>query len=408
MNNSFFSHVLDDPLFVGNGEYVSVVTSGKMNVVGEERDINKDAAAKAGLIRIDSINNKTTFIDFTSLSEPGDRYRGAVVVDNTVYVMRTQKKHIDSVVRIVACSLSDNRLEMIEEKAVTIHGTETPKTFCGHFNFGRPIVVGKKIIYPPLNSGVILVFDTETHKTVAHDIPNTFSSIWSTFVPELNEVVFFPYGNKSTQLLILSLDTNQYKLVDAPVASTFYSAFTHEGKAIGVPYIMDDLPNIHFWIYDGNEITTTEYKPSAGMNNGFKYGTSDNNVFYTHTSGELSNELVRFDLTNKQIDIIPTNLALGAKPIIVNGNPYLFPSIQNTRMLDAPAGVYTVVNGQIVKEFNLPTNNISYSPINGTDSDIVLVPYKFELIKNKLHSQLSIVNISTKAVKTLNIELDLE
>ena len=210
MNTTFFSHVLDDPLYIGNSEYVTVVTSGKVNVIGEARDVNKDAAAKAGMLRVNTKTGSTQFINFNALSEPGDRYRGAVEVNGVVYVMRTQKKHIDSVVRIAAVNLADNSVEMIEERAVSIHGTETPKTFCGHFNFGRPITVGNKIVYPPLNSGVVIVFDTETRQSVAHDVPNDFSSIWSTYVPATNEVVFFPYGNLTTRLLVLNLTTNEY------------------------------------------------------------------------------------------------------------------------------------------------------------------------------------------------------
>ena len=47
----------------------------------------------------------------------------------------------------------------------------------------------------------VIVFDTETKSFVAHDVPDDTASIWCTYVPELNEVVFFPYGNKTTKLL---------------------------------------------------------------------------------------------------------------------------------------------------------------------------------------------------------------
>lgn len=410
MNTTFFSHVLDDPLYVGNGQYVTVVTSGKVNIVGEERDVNKDAAAKAGLIKVDSTTDKTEFIDLSKHSEQGDRYRGAVCVDNKVYIMRTQKKHVDSVVRIACVDLATNSVEMIEEEAVSIHGTETPKTFCGHFNFGRPIVVGDKIVYPPLNSGVAIVFDTVTRTTVAHDVPNTFSSIWSTYLAKTNEVVFFPYGNKSNQLLVLSLNDNTHRFVEAPKASTFYSAFSHNDKAIGVPYIMDNLQDIHFWVYDGDKVQAIEYKPTRGINQGFKYGSIDNDIFYTHTSGENSNELVKFDLKNNVIEVITTDMALGAKPITLDNNTYLFPSIQNTSMLDAPEGVFKVVNGQVVKAFELPTNNISYGPINDSkDETVLFVPYRFNLNSQKqLESILTLIDLKNSKAKTIQVTLDLE
>lgn len=409
MNTTFFSHVLDDPLYIGNGEYVSVVTSGKVNVVGEARDVNKDAAAKAGLVRVDTTKHTTQFIDFNALSEAGDRYRGAIEVDGIVYVMRTQKKHVDSVVRIAAVNLATNAVEMIEEKAVSIHGTETPKTFCGHFNFGRPIVVGKQVIYPPLNSGVVIVFDTATRKFVAHDVPDTFSSIWSTHLPETNEVVFFPYGNQTTDLLVLNLTTNEYAFKQAPVASTFYSAFTHNGKAIGVPHIMGQKTHAHFWTYDGKDVSAIEYVPTSGIPSaGFKYGTVDNNVFYTHTCTDQQNELIEFDLVENTIKNITTGLPLGAKPITVNGSTYLFPSIYNTAMLDAPSSVFKIVNGQVVKEFDLPTNNISYGPINDNSGSVLLVPYKFELNDGKLDSVLTIVDLETSTATALEFSLELE
>lgn len=409
MNTTFFSHVLDDPLYIGNGEYVSVVTSGKVNVIGEARDVNKDAAAKAGLVRINTNTKTTQFIDFNALSEQGDRYRGAIEVDGVVYVMRTQKKHIDSVVRIAAVNLETNAVEMIEERAVSIHGTETPKTFCGHFNFGRPIAVGKKVIYPPLNSGVAIVFDTETRTFVAHDVPDTYSSIWSTHLPETNEVVFFPYGNQTKELLVLNLTTNEHSFKQAPVASTFYSAFTHNGKAIGVPYIMGQKEFTHFWIYDGKDVSAIEYVPTSGVPSaGFKYGSVNNNVFYTHTCTEANNELIEFDLDKNTIKNITTGLPLGAKPVSVNGNTYLFPSIQNTAMLDAPSSVFKLVNGQVVKEFDLPTNNISYGPINANQGSVLFVPYKFDLVDGQLSSTLTIVDLESSTANAVEVKLELE
>jgi len=415
MSNTFFSHVLDDPYYIGNNEYLSVITTGKARVEGEAtRDFNKDAAAKAGLLRVNTATKQTTFIDFNALSEVGDRYRCVVVIDNIAYVMRTQKKHVDSVVRIAAVDLATNKVTMIEEKAASIHGTETPKTFCGHFNFGRPIVVGKKIIYPPLNSGVAIVFDTETTKFVAHDVPNDTASIWCTYVPELNEVVFFPYGNKTTKLLVLNLTTNEHKFIDAPIASTFYNAFSHNGKAVGVPLSMGSaVDKMHFWVYDGAAVEAFEYLPSSTETNtgmmGFKYGVESDNVFYTHTCWNTGNELVKFDLINKTVETVKTNFHLGAKPFVLNKEVYLFPSIQNPGMTDAPSSVFKVQGNILVEDFALPTNNVTYGPINDSDNTILLVPYRFDLNDdNKLSSVLTIINLDTKSAETVDIELELE
>jgi hypothetical protein len=68
------------------------------------------------MLRVNTKTGSTQFINFNALSEPGDRYRGAVEVNGFVYVMRTQKKHVDSVVRIAAVNLADNSVEMIEER----------------------------------------------------------------------------------------------------------------------------------------------------------------------------------------------------------------------------------------------------------------------------------------------------
>ena len=415
MSNIFFSHVLDDPYYIGNGEYLSVITTGKVRVEGEAvRDFNKDAAAKAGLLRVNTRTKETTFIDFNKHSEVGDRYRCVEVIDGIAYVMRTQKKHVDSVVRIAAVNLATNEVTMIEEKAVSIHGTETPKTFCGHFNFGRPITVGKKIIYPPLNSGVVIVFDTETTTFVAHDVPDDTASIWSTYVPELNEVVFFPYGNKTTKLLVLNLTTNEHKFIEAPVESTFYKAFTFNGKAIGVPLTMGGVVDkMHFWVYNGNSIEAFDYLPTAHPTGnsmmGFKYGVEDNNTFYTHTCWNTGNELVKFDLINNTMETVKTDFNLGAKPFVLNKEVYLFPSIQGPEMTDAPASVFKVQNDKIVEDFKLPTNNVTYGPINATDNTILFVPYRFDVnIDNKLSSVLTIVDLTTKSAETVNIELELE
>lgn len=415
MSETFFSHVLDDPLYIGNDEYVSVVTTGKVNVSGStDRDFNKDAAAKAGLLRVNAVTKESTFIDFDALSEAGDRYRGAVLVGGSVYVMRTQKKHVDSVVRIAKVDLATNQVTMIEEKAVSIHGTETPKTFCGHFNFGRPITVGTKIIYPPLNSGVVIVYDTETTTFVAHDVPDTTASIWSTYVPELNEVVFFPYGNKTTNLLVLNLTTNEHKFVTAPVASTFYKAFTVDGKAFGVPLSMGSVDELYFWAYDGTSVEAIAYTPADTVTNsgmmGFKYGEQSGDSFYTHTIWEKGHALVKFNIADNTVESMETGLPLGAKPFVTDaGNSvYLFPSIQNTEMRDAPASVYKVSKDKVVEQFKLPTNNITYGPINDSSENILFVPYQFDLVGDKLTSVLTVVNLKDQTAETIPVSLDLE
>jgi hypothetical protein len=77
-------------------------------------------------------------------------------------------------------------------------------------------------------------------------------------------------------------------------------------------------------------------------------------------------------------------------------------------MLDAPGAVYKLVNGQVVKDFDLPTNNISYGPINDNQGSVLLVPYKFELNNGKLDSVLTIIDLETSTAKSVDISLELE
>jgi hypothetical protein len=165
----------------------------------------------------------------------------------------------------------------------------------------------------------------------------------------------------------------------------------------------------HFWIYDGKDVSAIEYVPTSGVpSSGFKYGSMNNNVFYTHTCTEANNELIEFDLDKGTIKNIITDLPLGAKPISINGNTYLFPSIQNTAMLDAPSSVFKLVNGQVVKEFDLPTNNISYGPINENQGSVLFVPYKFDLVNGKLISTLTLVDLESATASAVEVRLDLE
>lgn len=414
MSNPYFCQVLDDPYYYNNDEYLSVVTTGKVRSEGElTRNVNKDACAKAGLLRVNAQSNETTFIDFHKHSEPGDRYRCVVVVDDIAYVMRTQKKHVDSVVRMAAVDLKTNEVRMIEEKAVSIHGTETPKTFCGHFNFGRPIVVDKKIIYPPLNSGVIIVYDTETNSFVAHDVPDNTASIWCTYVPELKEVVFFPYGSPTNKLLVLNLISNQHKFIEATTDSAFYSTFTTDGKAVGVPLSMVDTDKLYFWIYDGVKVDSIEYSPSASQSDtgmlGFKYGVLNNGNYYAHTCWEKGQELVKINLIDHAVNIIKTDMPLGTKPYVMDDEIYLFPGITNPAMTNIPYSVYKVTGDSLVEDTTLPTNNITYGPINDSNSNVLFVPYRFDLNDdNRLQAPLTVLNLRTKDSKNINIELDLE
>jgi hypothetical protein len=407
MLDAFFSHVLDDPIYIGNNEYLTIVTQGKNNNI---EGITKDTNPKAGILRVNADTGSYKFIDLYTHSESGDRYRAGVKVDNKVYIMRTQKQFVDSKVRIAVLNLDDNSVEMIVDDAVTIHGSPAPKLFCGHFNFGRPTLVGKKIVYPPLNSGVLIVFDTETKQFITADVTEKFSSIWSTFVTELNQVVFFPYGDVSDTIMTLDMATFETKFVKAPVASTFYNAFSKDGKAYGVPLMLGQADVMNFWTYDGSKITASEYTPfetETYGSMGFKYGVVEEGKFITHTCWDKSKEVVKFDLATGTIERIKTDLELGATPVQFQDNVYLFPSIQSVVMQDAPSSVYKLENDVVVKAFDLPNNNVSYSPINGAGDKLLLVPYKFDFDQadSKVTSQLTIVDLASKSAKSIDIEL---
>jgi len=77
-------------------------------------------------------------------------------------------------------------------------------------------------------------------------------------------------------------------------------------------------------------------------------------------------------------------------------------------MQEAPASVFTVTNGQVVKSFDLPTNNISYSPINGSGDKIVLVPYKFDYdqASSKVKSTITVVDLKDKSAHGIDFTLD--
>jgi len=406
MTNAFFSHVLDDPIYIGNNEYLSIVTQGKNNGL----DVSKETNAKAGVLRVNAETGQTHFIDLYTHSDSGDRYRAGVKIDDKVYIMRTQKQFVDSKVRIAVINTLDNQVEMLEDDAVSVHGSIVPKLFCGHFNFGRPVVVGKKIIYPPLNSGVLIVFDTEAQKFYGIDVPMQFSSIWATYVEELNEVVFFPYGDTSSQVMSLNMTDMSIKYTQATTGCTFYNAFSKNGKAYGVPLRFGQPQEASFWVYDGSTVESVDYQfdDKTAHNVGFKYGIVQGNEFIGHTCYEQNRELVKFDLETNTIQKIQTNLEIGATPVKFDDSLYFFPSIQSKDMQEAPASVFTVTNGQVVKSFDLPTNNISYSPINGSGDKIVLVPYKFDYdqASSKVKSTITVVDLKDKSAHGIDFTLD--
>ena len=411
MSNTYFTQVLDEPYHLGNGEFLSVITNGKVRHEGEEsRDFNKDAGARAGLLRVNA--DKTTFVDFFDKSENGDRYRGIAVVGNTAYVMRTQKDKVDSTIRVAAIDLTTNEVTMIEEKGVTVHGSETPKTFCGHFNFGRPITVGTKIVYPPIMSGMIIVFDTVANTFTVHETEEKFASIHSVYVKELNEVVFFPYGRTTNILLTLDMGTDKITSHMAPTNGAFYHVNTNGTKAVGAPLIMDQTTEFNFWVYDGDTVKSVAYDSSStddmGGQMGFKYGTMNGNTLLTHTCWEGCKEFVSLNLDTLAIDSFETNESLGSKPVINAGDVYLFPSIQNPSMVNPTTKVFKVEGNAINEVMDLGTANITSGSINDTDSVTMLAPYKFDLSDAGLGGDMAIVDLNTKTSKLLPVNLSLE
>ncbi len=406
MTDAFFSHVLDDPIYIGNNEYLTIVTQGKNNGL----DVSKDTNAKAGVLRVNADTNQTTFIDLYTHSDSGDRYRAGVKIDNKIYIMRTQKQFVDSKVRIAVIDLDTNAVEMLEDSAVTVHGSIVPKLFCGHFNFGRPVTVGKKIVYPPLNSGVLIVFDTEARKFYGIDVPTQFSSIWATYVPELNEVVFFPYGDSSSQVMTLDMSTMSVKYTSAPSACTFYNAFSKNGKAYAAPLRFGQPQDAAFWVYDGQTVNVVDYpfNDKSAHNVGFKYGVVEGSQFFTHTCYEQNRELIKFDLETNTVSKVTTDLELGATPVSTDDGIYFFPSIQSKDMQNAPASVFKLENGSVVKSFDLPNNNVSYSPINGAGDKLILVPYKFayDAASSKVKSAITVVDLKKKSAHAIDFELD--
>ena len=410
---TYFTQVLDEPHYINNGEFLSVISNGKVRQDGElTRDFNKDAGARPGLLRVNANEGTTTFVDFYEHSEPGDKYRGVAVVGNTAYVMRTQKDKVDSIVRVASVNLDTYEVTMIQEKGVTVHGSETPKTFCGHFNFGRPITVDNKIIYPPINSGMVVVFDAVDKTFTVHETDEKFASIHRVYVKDLNEVVFFPYGKTTNTLLTLNLETNSLTSHIAPTNGAFYHVNTNGSKAVGAPLIMDESDKMYFWIYDGTEVKSVEYIPESnddmGGNMGFKYGTIHGNTLVTHTCWDGSQDLVYVNLDNATLETLKTNHSLGTKPVINEGIVYLFPSIQNPSTTNAPSKVFKVLDKSIEEAFDIGTSNITSGAINDVEHISVLAPYKFNLQDDKLNGELAIVNLTSKNSKLLSVDLSLE
>lgn len=413
MSNVYYTNVLDDPYYIGNGTFLSVVTNGKVRVEGEtDRDYNKDAGAKAGLLKINTDNETVKFIDFSEQSEDGDRYRAVAVVGKYAYVMRTQKKHVDSIVRMAKVDLDTDTVEMIQDKAITIHGVETPKTFCGHFNFGRPVVVGKKIIYPPLNSGVVIIYDTESEKMIARDVADETASVHCTYIEKTNEVAFFPYGNPTDQLLVLSLDDYSTKLVTAPVKGAFYGAISRNDKIVGLPLVMGETKELHFWIYDGNEITSVPYvledSESEVGQLGFKNGVIVDNRLIAHSSWEKCQELIDLNLDTLEIKRTRTDRSLGSMPV-VGDSIMLMPSVQHPSMSNiAPGAVFDVNESGVTESFNLKTNNIYVGVASKETNKAVTVPFRFDLVDNVLKSEMLFVDLKNKESKQIAFELEME
>jgi hypothetical protein len=301
---------------------------------------------------------------------------------------------------------------MIEEKGVNVHGSETPKTFCGHFNFGRPITVGTKIIYPPVMSGMIIVFDTVANTFTVHETGEKFASIHSVYVESLNEVVFFPYGKTTDMLITLDLETNKITPHTAPTKSAFYHVNTNGNKAVGAPLIMDETTEFNFWVYDGDTVKSVAYDSSStddmGGQMGFKYGTMNGNTLLTHTCWEGCKEFVSLNLDTLAIDSFETNESLGSKPVINAGDVYLFPSIQNPSMVNPTTKVFKVEGNAINEVMDLGTANITSGSINDTDSVTMLAPYKFDLSDAGLAGDMSIVDLDAKTSKLVPVSLSLE
>lgn len=412
MSTTFFTQVLDEPYHLGNGEFLAVVTNGKVIHEGEtSRDYNKDAGAKAGLLRVNA-SGETTFVDFYEHSDHGDRYRGVAVVGNTAYVMRTQKDKVDSVVRVAAVNLETNTVSMIAEEGVTVHGSITPKTFCGHFNFGRPIVVGTKVIYPPLNSGMIIELETTTNTFTIHEIEEGFASIHSVYVEKLNEVVFFPYGRTTNKLVTLNIETQTTKNVTAPTNGAFYHVNTNGKKAIAAPLIQDDSIDFNFWVYDGNMVESVTYdidlKANIQGQKGFKYGTMNKDTLIAHTIWDGCNEFVSVNLDTFEVDSFKTNKSLGSKPVILNNEIYLFPSKQNPTMDSVDSKVFKVLNKQITEAFDVGTANITSGSINDTTDVTMLSPYRFDISDNTITSNIILVDLKNGTTKTVPVSLELE
>ena len=87
----------------------------------------------------------------------------------------------------------------------------------------------------------------------------------------------------------------------------------------------------------------------------------------------------------------------------------MFPSVSNEAQHDAPNKVYKLENNQVVEGVELPTNNVTYGPINDNDNAVLMVPYRFDINENmKLDSQLTVVNLQENKSHSIKVELELE
>jgi hypothetical protein len=87
----------------------------------------------------------------------------------------------------------------------------------------------------------------------------------------------------------------------------------------------------------------------------------------------------------------------------------MFPSVSNEAQHDAPNKVYKLENNQVIEGVELPTNNVTYGPINESNDTVLMVPYRFDINESmKLDSNLTVINLPNGTAHSVNVELELE
>jgi hypothetical protein len=77
--------------------------------------------------------------------------------------------------------------------------------------------------------------------------------------------------------------------------------------------------------------------------------------------------------------------------------------------MDAAKEVYKIDGNSLVKHLDLPTTNLTYGPINDSDSSVLMVPYRFDLNESmKLDTELTIIDLDSNEAHSVNVELELE